>query len=261
MDLETRGAAGSEALMMVLQDGLWWAGTAMAVTTSILYFGMQGPSAGSSLVEYYGVNILSEHHLSSFPSSLWAGPLPNILSPPFLCTYSRSYVLNSPIEWACVKTLSIPLSLCLPRLSRFVTLMAVTSASRHSKGSYPWKWITLSFYFLYYHDIWWRFLPGTGPLSTFFLGSKEKVKGSSWVWGGVLKIISLGTSLVAQWLRLHAPSARGQSLIPAQGTRSCMPQLRVHMPQLKKIMHSGTKLSHKQEHISYLLQLRPGTAT
>ena len=55
MDLETRGAAGSEALMMVLQDGLWWAGTAMAVTTSILYFGMQGPSASSSLVEYYGV--------------------------------------------------------------------------------------------------------------------------------------------------------------------------------------------------------------
>ena len=98
MDLETRGAAGSEALMMVLQDGLWWAGTAMAVTTSILYFSMQGPSASSLLVEYYGVNILSEHHLSSFPSSLWAGPLPNILSPPFLCTYSRSYVLNSPIE-------------------------------------------------------------------------------------------------------------------------------------------------------------------
>ena len=31
------------------------------------------------------------------------------------------------------------------------------------------------------------------------------------------------TSLVAQWLRLHAPSAGVLSLIPGQGTRSHMP--------------------------------------
>ena len=109
----------------------------MAVTTSILYFSMQGPSASSSLVQYYGVNILSTHHLSSFPLSLWAGPLPNILFPPFPCTYFHFYVFNSPAEGACVKTVSIPLSLCLPRLSHFVTIMAVTSASGHSKSSYP----------------------------------------------------------------------------------------------------------------------------
>ena len=37
-----------------------------------------------------------------------------------------------------------------------------------------------------------------------------------------------GTSLVVQWLRLCAPSARGPGSIPGQGTRSHIPQLRVH---------------------------------
>ena len=31
-----------------------------------------------------------------------------------------------------------------------------------------------------------------------------------------------GTSLVVQWLRLHAPNAGGLGLIPGQGTTSCM---------------------------------------
>ena len=35
---------------------------------------------------------------------------------------------------------------------------------------------------------------------------------------------------VVQWLRFHAPNADSQGLIPAQGTRSCMLQLRVFMP-------------------------------
>ena len=43
----------------------------------------------------------------------------------------------------------------------------------------------------------------------------------------------IGTSLAVQWLRLHAPNAGGLDLIPGQGTRSHMPQLRVRMPQLK----------------------------
>jgi len=38
---------------------------------------------------------------------------------------------------------------------------------------------------------------------------------------------------VVQWLRPRAPSAGGPGLIPSQGTRSHMLQLRVHMPQLK----------------------------
>ena len=36
----------------------------------------------------------------------------------------------------------------------------------------------------------------------------------------------VGTSLVVQWLRLHAPNAGGPGSIPGQGTRSHMPQLR-----------------------------------
>ena len=42
-----------------------------------------------------------------------------------------------------------------------------------------------------------------------------------------------GTSLVVQWLRLHAPNAGGLGSIPGQGTRSCMLHLRVLIPQLK----------------------------
>ena len=44
----------------------------------------------------------------------------------------------------------------------------------------------------------------------------------------VLKIVR-GTSLVVQWLGLHAPNAGGLGLILGQGTRSHMPQLRVHI--------------------------------
>ena len=40
---------------------------------------------------------------------------------------------------------------------------------------------------------------------------------------GVL-ICTRGTSLVVQWLRLHAPSAGGRGSIPGQGARSRMPQ-------------------------------------
>ena len=54
-----------------------------------------------------------------------------------------------------------------------------------------------------------------------------------------------GTSLVAQWLRLHAPNAGGMGLIPGQGTRSHMLPLRVHMPQLK-ILHATTKTRYRQ---------------
>ena len=41
-----------------------------------------------------------------------------------------------------------------------------------------------------------------------------------------LKKIITGTSLVAQWLRLHASNAGGPGSIPVQGTRSHMPQLK-----------------------------------
>ena len=49
-----------------------------------------------------------------------------------------------------------------------------------------------------------------------------------------------GTSLVVQWLRLHAPNAGGLGSMPDQETRSFMLQLRVRMPQLK-IPNAATK--------------------
>ena len=39
-----------------------------------------------------------------------------------------------------------------------------------------------------------------------------------------------GTSLAIQWLRRHTPNAGS---IPDQGTRPHMPQIRVHIPQLR----------------------------
>ena len=43
----------------------------------------------------------------------------------------------------------------------------------------------------------------------------------------------VGTSLVVQWLRFCAPNAGGLGLIPGQGTRFHMLQLRSCVPQLR----------------------------
>ena len=51
---------------------------------------------------------------------------------------------------------------------------------------------------------------------------------------------SSATSLVVPWLRLHAPKEGDPGLLPGQGTRSHMLQLRVYMSQLK-ILHASTK--------------------
>ena len=50
----------------------------------------------------------------------------------------------------------------------------------------------------------------------------------------VCKRIALGTSLVAQWLGLRAPSAGGPGSIPGQGTRS-------HICAATKSLHATTK--------------------
>ena len=52
-------------------------------------------------------------------------------------------------------------------------------------------------------------------------------------------------TLVVQWLRLQAPNAGGPGLIPGQGTRSHMPQLRAHILQLK-ISSVATKTWYSQ---------------
>ena len=50
------------------------------------------------------------------------------------------------------------------------------------------------------------------------------------------------TSLVVQWLRLHASNAGGLGLIPGQGIRSHIWQLRIGMLyQRSKILHVTTK--------------------
>ena len=43
----------------------------------------------------------------------------------------------------------------------------------------------------------------------------------------------MGTSLVAQWLRLCVPNAGAPGLIPGQGTSSHMPQLKVSYAIMK----------------------------
>ena len=48
----------------------------------------------------------------------------------------------------------------------------------------------------------------------------------------------LGTSLVVQWLGLHAPNAGGPGSSPGQGTGSCTPKL--------KISHAATKTRRSQ---------------
>ena len=50
----------------------------------------------------------------------------------------------------------------------------------------------------------------------------------------MVKVCTVGTSLVAQWLRLHAPNAGGPGSIPHQGTRS-------HMHAAAKSLHATTK--------------------
>ena len=63
-----------------------------------------------------------------------------------------------------------------------------------------------------------------------------------------------GTTLVVQWLRLHTPNAGGPSLIPDQGPRS-------HMPQLKSSHVEIKDPACCNEHWrSSMPQLRPGAA-
>ena len=48
------------------------------------------------------------------------------------------------------------------------------------------------------------------------------------------KILSVGTSLVVQWLRLHTPNSKGPGLIPSQEIRSHMLQRRPRAAQTNK---------------------------
>ena len=56
-----------------------------------------------------------------------------------------------------------------------------------------------------------------------------------------------GTSLVVQWLRLHAPNAGGPGSIPSQGTRSHMPQLKILLAATKKRPHRPQQRSRMRQ--------------
>ena len=51
---------------------------------------------------------------------------------------------------------------------------------------------------------------------------------------------------MVQWLRLHTPNAGGLGLIPAQGTRSHMLQLKILHATTKKILQVSTKVEEPQ---------------
>ena len=51
------------------------------------------------------------------------------------------------------------------------------------------------------------------------------------IWGA--GYLAPGTSLVVQWLKISSPSAGGPCLIPGQGTRSHMPQLKIPQDAMK----------------------------
>ena len=70
-----------------------------------------------------------------------------------------------------------------------------------------------------------------------FKAPEERRKGVS----GQIRLCGLGTSLIVRWLRLCASNAEGWGSISAQGSRSHMPQLRVHRLQLQ-ISHVTTKM-------------------
>ena len=76
-----------------------------------------------------------------------------------------------------------------------------------------------------------------------------------------LKRVNQGSRDVSQTpgvqeLRLHTPSAGGPGLIPGQGARSHMLQLRVHMPQPE----NNNNNNNNQILCACVPQLRPGAA-
>ena len=56
----------------------------------------------------------------------------------------------------------------------------------------------------------------------------------------------MGTSLVVQWLRLHAPNTGGLGSIPSQGTRSYMLQLKILYAAYMNILCAATKTHYSQ---------------
>ena len=73
-------------------------------------------------------------------------------------------------------------------------------------------------------------------------------------WKGPLKTDTTGTSLVVQWLRLHAPNAGGLGSIPGQGTRSHMLQLGSRTT-CKRSLSTATNSRHAALKTQYSLNM------
>ena len=64
---------------------------------------------------------------------------------------------------------------------------------------------------------------------------------------GTLKIFQRGTTMVVQWVKLPAPNSGGPSLIPGQGARSHLPQLKIlHATMKIKDPRAAAKTWHSQ---------------
>ena len=58
-----------------------------------------------------------------------------------------------------------------------------------------------------------------------------------------------GTSLEVQWLELHAPKVGRSGLIPGQGTRSCMPQLKPSTAKLINFLKKAEAVVCKESEV------------
>ena len=79
------------------------------------------------------------------------------------------------------------------------------------------------------------FNPGSHTFTFVLQKTHSKQRTSEDYYSNPLKKIMAGTSLAAEWLGLQASNGRGSGSIPGRGTRSHIPQLSVHMPQLKTL--------------------------
>ena len=101
------------------------------------------------------------------------------------------------------------------------------------KDKRSWKLVSKAFMTIPHHHQRPRHLPGLSSQTPSHPSFRQH-KGDQ-VEKGLVPFFkkSPSTSMVIQWLRLRAPDAGNLGLIPGQGARSHVPQLRVDMLQLR----------------------------
>ena len=135
------------------RSGVWWADTLRVVTGSILSVACKFLS--QFLIGWVPWGERSSQMSPLFDPSLFMDwPLSDILFPPFLGTYSCSYVLNSPIGFHCVKIIgTCPPFVCpdfLVLYSLWLSAIGYYISKLWLKARCSWKWTILVFDFLLY---------------------------------------------------------------------------------------------------------------